>query len=287
VSWHYLPVLEEEFLGDISSDGEPCALLKSTPSVGRCSSDVKWMDAYRASLSGTTCEPSTEDHGEENLTLFLEGSRVRTSVQRVPVKDLPGAVHRFGLRCRASLARFGLALRSRKTVRTFVPKDLAPSSTSLPAWGMSADGGFWELGTSVPPTNSETVFGSLLPTLTASEYGSNMGGGAGRTGKKRPSLRCLLPTLTVKGNYNKRGLSKASGDGLATAIASLPTLRASDAEKSGHLTASAESHGDLRLGGPLSPTWCEWFMGFPLGWTALEPLGTRKFQQWLRSHGIF
>jgi hypothetical protein len=150
---------------------------------------------------------------------------------------------------------------------------------------MTHDGAFWELGTSVPPTNNETVFGSPLPTLTASEYGSNQGGGAGRVGPKRPSLRYLLPTLTVKGNHNKKGISKKSGDGLATAL--LPTLRSSDSEKSGHPTAASEKHGDLRLGGPLNPEWCEWFMGFPIGWTALEPLEMRRFQQWLRSHGRF
>jgi DNA (cytosine-5)-methyltransferase 1 len=38
-------------------------------------------------------------------------------------------------------------------------------------------------------------------------------------------------------------------------------------------------------GGPLNPTWVEWLMGWPLGWTALEPLAMDRFQQWLRLHG--
>mgnify|MGYP001566717063 FL=1 len=38
-------------------------------------------------------------------------------------------------------------------------------------------------------------------------------------------------------------------------------------------------------GGPLNPEWCDWFMGFPIGWTALEPLEMRKFQQWQHLHG--
>lgn len=29
----------------------------------------------------------------------------------------------------------------------------------------------------------------------------------------------------------------------------------------------------------------EWMMGFPIRWTAFEPLATHKFQQWSRSHG--
>ena len=38
-------------------------------------------------------------------------------------------------------------------------------------------------------------------------------------------------------------------------------------------------------GGALNPMWVEWLMGWPIGWTDLKPLGTDKFQQWLRSHG--
>ena len=40
----------------------------------------------------------------------------------------------------------------------------------------------------------------LLPTPTATSYGTNRGGGAGRVGKVRPSLRSLVPTLTVRDN---------------------------------------------------------------------------------------
>jgi hypothetical protein len=50
----------------------------------------------------------------------------------------------------------------------------------------------------------------------------------------------------------------------------LPTLRATDGED---------------LGGTLNPDWCEWFMGWPIGWTASEPLETDRFRQWLLGHG--
>jgi hypothetical protein len=35
------------------------------------------------------------------------------------------------------------------------------------------------------------------------------------------------------------------------------------------------------------PTHSEMLMGWPVGWTALEPLETDRFQQWLDSHGAF
>lgn len=38
--------------------------------------------------------------------------------------------------------------------------------------------------------------------------------------------------------------------------------------------------------GKLNPMWVEWLMGWPLGWTAVEPLETDKFQQWCERHGV-
>ncbi len=38
-------------------------------------------------------------------------------------------------------------------------------------------------------------------------------------------------------------------------------------------------------GGHLNPTWVEWLMGWPVGWTDLKPLETDKFPQWRHSHG--
>lgn len=86
----------------------------------------------------------------------------------------------------------------------------------------------------------------LLPTLSASSYGSNQGGAAGRVGPKRYSLllllrKGLLPTTTTKGNYNKAGLSSRSGDGLLTALSRLGATE------------------------PTREFLC-WFMGFPSGW---------------------
>lgn len=38
-------------------------------------------------------------------------------------------------------------------------------------------------------------------------------------------------------------------------------------------------------GGQLNPTWVEWLMGWPLGWTDCAVSATDKFQQWCASHG--
>ena len=59
----------------------------------------------------------------------------------------------------------------------------------------------------------------------------------------------------------------------------LPTRRASR-------PGGPDGHGKLPEvfpGGGLNPTWCEWFMGAPIGWTGLEPLATESYRRWWRS----
>jgi hypothetical protein len=45
-------------------------------------------------------------------------------------------------------------------------------------------------------------------------------------------------------------------------------------------TKSADSDG-----GPLNPTWCEWYQGFPIGWTELEDSGTLSSRKSLSGSG--
>jgi hypothetical protein len=40
---------------------------------------------------------------------------------------------------------------------------------------------------------------------------------------------------------------------------------------------------DPTAGGQLNPTWVEWLMGFPLGWTDCEHLATPSFRKSLKS----
>lgn len=41
-----------------------------------------------------------------------------------------------------------------------------------------------------------------------------------------------------------------------------------------------------QVGGQLNPTWVEWLMGWPLGWTDLKPLETGRFRLWQESHSM-
>jgi hypothetical protein len=42
--------------------------------------------------------------------------------------------------------------------------------------------------------------------------------------------------------------------------------------------------GDV-IGGRPNPNWIEWLMGWPMMWTALEPLAMDRFREWLQQHG--
>jgi site-specific DNA-cytosine methylase len=83
----------------------------------------------------------------------------------------------------------------------------------------------------------------------------------------------LYPTPTISGDYNKKGLSANSGDGLATFVRKLyPTPIVNDSKNNAPLSQHTENgrHSNplnVVAGGALNPCWVEWLMGFPAGWT--------------------
>lgn len=106
-----------------------------------------------------------------------------------------------------------------------------------------------------------------LPTPTARSYGSCRGGGSGRVGKWRMSLHSMArrnqwPTPTASPNANRnRKACPSHGKTHGRVLA-------------GEVNEIEKSAG--RGGGPLNPTWVEWLMGFPMGWTLLPQLETQS-----------
>jgi hypothetical protein len=99
----------------------------------------------------------------------------------------------------------------------------------------------------------------LYPTPSANSYGSNQGGAAGRTEPVRHSLQSMAktgmwPTPTAVTNTGGAALCKWGGSGARAKLRTMVTPQ--------------------ELNGALNPMWVEWLMGFPLGWTDLEPSGT-------------
>ncbi len=96
----------------------------------------------------------------------------------------------------------------------------------------------------------------------------------------------IWPTPTVCGNYNRKGVSAQSGDGLATAVKQWPTPTVQDSANNGPPSQMRRNTKPLNaeVGGPLNPTWVEWLMGWPLGWTDCAASATDRFRLWLLSH---
>ena len=281
----------EESLVDTSLDGK-----QSVQSNGNLTQQAycvqdKMTEFSRLSRFGMTYKPLTESRGKELLTLYLEGFPAKTSQQQEKAQELTENVAECGEKWRGSFTKYDPDTSLWKTHQCSLLEDLELFSETWPQWGLMRDGECWEQRT-------------LEQTIRGTEFG-------------------LWPTPTVCGNYNRKGASKTSGDGLATAVAKWPTPTAHMAKEtnapSEHkrntptLTAQANwptprtkgmcggSGAWLQLktnttidearamgagnGGSLNPTWVEWLMGWPLGWTDLKPLEMDKSLCVQQKHG--
>jgi hypothetical protein len=329
MSWLFSQALVAASSEENSLDGEPCAPLNLMPSPQPFLHSDKTTDFSPPSQFGLTLRPLTADRGEALLTWYLAGFLARTSAQQEREPALRASDPAYGWKWPASFAKYDPASRSWKTRQSSLLGGLVEFSEIWPRWGWMRDGESLPLPTPAPRT-SESESG-LWPTPTRRDYRSEECSqeyadkrNAESRGKTLP-WAVRWPTPTVKGNYNRKGLSAKSGDGLATAVARWPTPHGfskdgrsngpsgnelgravnksfptpvSTSQSGGRKGLDGGSHARARLvqdhgeqamkeltGGSLNPTWVEWLMGWPIEWTDLKPLATGKFQQWLLLHG--
>jgi len=262
MSWLFSQALVAAYSAGTSSDGAPSAPSNTTPTPQAYWSRDKTTDAWRRFPSGMTSAPLTADRGEALLTSFLAAFRARTSALPVGAQASPENAADSGARWRESSVRYDRDLSSWKTHRCLFIEVLPLSSVTLPRWGMMRDGVCWERSTPAHRT-SESASGSLLRT------------------------RNLWPTPTRDSATERSTRYAQGGMPLTMAVKMWPTPTSSehkyrlqgDSQQSKCLNALA--------GGSLNPTWVEWLMGWPLGWTALDASATDRYQQWRRSHGAY
>ncbi len=308
----------------VCSDGEPFAPWNIMPSVPGDSSSDKMKDACHNSPFGTMYVPFTDAHGADLLTWYLAVSPARTFPQPEPAQDLTAQGLGCGWKWLESSVKYDRPSRSWKTRQCSLLGDLEPFSETWPRWGTMRNGECWERLTWERRTNGNDA--GLLPAPLAS-IGTH-GGPNQRDSSGRPGLQMAAqtwPTPTVCGNYNRKGASKNSGNGLTTVVAMYPTPLASNT-KPVHMRGADKGKGKARQprsylptpcatdwktgyrldteagqaqrekrakplrdhsapGGQLNPTWVEWLMGWPIGWTDCKPLVTDKCHNALRRHG--
>ena len=281
MSWLYSQALVEEYLGENFLDGEQSVPSNGNPTPQAYCAPDKMTAFCRLSRFGMTYKPLMDDLGKELLTSFLEAFPVKTSALQEKAQESQGNDQECGATWRASLAKYDPDSCSWKTVQHSLFGDLESSSVTWPKSGMTAAGQCWELPTlehHISGTDSGLWLGT--PTASMTERSDKF---------KRPVLTPAefvkqWPTPTVCGNYNRKGASATSGDGLATAVKNWPTPTVNDSKNSTLPESQRERDGLagslMRLGemsgGQLNPMWVEWLMGWPLGWTDLKPLATDK-----------
>ena len=137
----------------------------------------------------------------------------------------------------------------------------------------------WEAQGKVPalwPTPRSNDSSESVETLTARgerNYGRNKNGinlTAAIIDAASPEPTRLWPTPTVQDAKNNGGPSqwKRNSDPLNVAVQRWPTPTGDDANNATRQSGAYQSL--TRVVGKLNPTWVEWLMGFPLGWTDLD-----------------
>ena len=299
MSWHYSQALVEAFSADSCLDGEPSALSSSTNTPEAYYSHDKTTVASSRSQFGMTCERLTADHGAALLTCAQADFRAKTFPRRERVQASAAANPGCGTTWPASFARFSPPLFLPKTAQCSLLGGLMLYSETWPRWGSMRNGACWARTMPELPTK-EIGSGYSLPTPTATSYGTNKGGAAGRTGKARPSLQTMArhnTWPTPQANHGTSGIAN-SGDVLhlraqvdsgnmdyrdalrvtrgAIHHKNLPPWR--EAEHQAHIKANGRRYSGPKHGGAgsLAPDWVEWLMGWPIGHTGLEPSETDK-----------
>ena len=301
MSWLFSQALVEAFLRENSWAGGPSARWNVMPTARPFWRSDKPMDASRFSRFGATSKLLTEADGEALSTWFQEVFLARTSPSRVAAWASMAHTAVSGPTWYESFARYDPRLPGWRTRQLSLLGDLDVFSETWPSWGLMRAGECWERPTWALPTFAEES--GLLPTPTTIDSGSRFNRSPSESAILRPTLGAmarynLWPTPTVKGNYNRKGVSAKSGDGLATAVRRFPTptVSMSRGSSSGALTRnSGRSRENDRLDyaiegaalhGRLNPEFVEWLMGWPSGWSDSRRLEMARFHEWRQQHGI-
>ncbi|OQB97649.1 MAG: hypothetical protein BWX86_00212 [Verrucomicrobia bacterium ADurb.Bin122] len=322
MSWHFSQALEAEFLAEHCSDGERFAPWNSLPFALDDSHSAKMKEICHRSPFGTMFVPSTDALGAELLTWFQAAFRAKTFPVPERAPESKEVARVCGPKWRGlsvKLAPNGSWLKIRLSSHQ---EGSEQSCETWPKWGSMRNGECWERLTPERPTSGKES--GLLPTIRATdgERGgrgdliqavrgnenkhfkmwqtpvaddacNRVNGKFNSRGEPKLSAEVLMwATPTVCGNYNKKGASAKSGNGLATQVTLFPTPLVGGTGESCHNQITGRYRKAMAPhlppgGGQLNPDWVEWLMGWPIGWTACEPLETARFQQWPQWHSGF
>ncbi len=284
MSWLYSRALVEAYSEATCSDGAPSAPSSGSPIPQAYCAPDKMTAFSRLSRFGMTCKPLTADLGADVLTWFRAVFPAKIYHGHGQARGLPERDQGSGWKCTESYPSAGL--------------DMSLSKTS----GTCDLGGLPLFEKCLEPLATKHETATSTPTIAerrkCESEPSYWRGGAGRQWCALPiaqnvnaarSLGAKLATSIIQsalalGHMQKR----TAGDWSRKIGGLLPTPTCQDAKNNAGPSQYQRNTFPLNViaGGPMNPTWVEWLMGWPLGWTDLKPLATDKWQQWKHSHGV-
>jgi hypothetical protein len=282
MSYTFLPGPEGVSSAASFSDIPPSVLSRLNLTVEKSCCSGNEMESSHDSQSGTTCVHSTVDPGGDSLTSLRVDFLAKTYPQPGKAKASTVNAQDCGDKWLGSLTRYDPDSRSWKTAQCLLQGGLEEFSETWPRWGIMQDGVCWERTMQVRHTcESESGSSPKWPTPNCVEFRSD------------GELRILAKTCKTPEEF--RAMSHRAAESKRTSA--WPTPRATDGSKGSRTVEGAMKelargrNKDLGMmvasadGGALNPPWVEWLMGWPIGWTDLQPLAMDKFQAWRHSHG--
>ena len=250
-----------------------------------------------------TLGPLTESLGAESLTWYLAGFPARTSVALGEGTGSTASAADSGANSPGSLARYDPATHSLRTAQCLLFEEGTECLRTLPRWGFLRAGELFPLPTPEPLTGERGS--GFVPTPQANEIANPNKQYRSPTNAYYKDGRKCQPMLADYVRIWPTPTARDHKDGSAESCANVPencllgravhvrwtTPMTTDACKPCMTEKRLNRPKGIQLreqvGGSLNPTWVEWLMGWPLGWTSLDALAMDRFQQWRRSHGEF
>jgi hypothetical protein len=250
MSWLFSQALVEEYLGDISLDGEQSVPLSGKPIQQAYCAQDKMTKFSRLFRFGMMFKPLKENLGEELLMSFLGDFRAKTFQQPEKEKELMEAEVQCGNTWRELLAKYNPNTALWKTAQCSLLEDLEQSLETWPRWGSMRNG--------------ECFRQPMLVQITAEkEYGLSE-----RIPNNLDFFHTPCTTGLDGGSNSRKALKKR--------IEKMPTPLSSDYKGVQRMRENHQNDLAAVVGGPVNPTFSEWLMGWPLEWTDLKPLEMDK-----------
>lgn len=303
----FLQELAAGFLPTFYSDISQSAQSKSMSIASKSYQRGRKTVSFHGFQSLTMCKHSTDGHGAESLTLLPEDFRVKTSASPGKVPESTESAAAYGVKWRASLAKYDHDSRSWKTAQRSFIEDSGECSVIWPHSGMTVNGECLELPMLVRRTKETDCGLWRTPSANVIEAKSTV---VKLTGRKPTDPQVGLanqvmasqkwPTPRARDHPPNGGTPGSTIDlpnvvkrrMFPTAIATAykgwsPNHNRSDTNDRLDYTIERDGYTNGQKTPPmrLNPDWVEWLMGWPIGWTGLKQLETDRCHCAQQQHG--